>query len=808
MNKPNEAAGMNEPNEAADMNRPNEAADTKKPYEAPGMSKQNEAAGVNKPYEAVGLTESEYKKITEYLGREPNELELNMYGVMWSEHCSYKHSRALFRHFPTSGERVLQGPGENAGIIDIGDNLAIVMKIESHNHPSAIEPYHGAATGVGGIIRDIFAMGARPIASLNSLRFGDIESSERVKYLVDGVVAGIAGYGNCIGIPTVAGEVYFHNSYNGNPLVNAMCVGLIEHDRIFRGNASGVGNSVMYVGAATGRDGMGGASFASVELTGESEEKKSAVQVGDPFMEKLLLEACLELLETGSIVGLQDLGAAGLTSACCETATRGEGGMEIDVLMVPRREKGMLPVEVMISESQERMLLIVEKGREDEVKKIVEKWGLHAVTIGKVTGNSRMIVKEGDKIVADVPAYSLDSSGAPKYYRAYEEPGYYQELKQLKPKAVQEPASAPKPEAIPEPASAPKSEAIPVPAAIPEPDDYNKTLMELLTSPNLCSREWVYRQYDHMVRTCTVVKPGSDAAVLWIRGSKKGIALTTDCNSRYCFLDPRAGSAIAVTEAARNLVCSGAKPMAVTDGLNFGSPEKPDRFWQFREAVIGIGEACRELDTPVISGNVSFYNETETQAIYPTPIIGMVGVIENIDKHCTMHFKDEGDVVILLGETRNELGGSEYLYRIYGIERGAVPVLNFGLEKKLQSFILAAIEKGLLKSAHDVSEGGLAVALAECCMEKELGVKVQLESRLRADAVLFSESQSRFIVSCDPESLAELQQILAKQEIPYEILGKVTGEELVIDINSKKIVDLNVKEMKEAWRGAFRCLMS
>jgi phosphoribosylformylglycinamidine synthase II len=733
---------------------------------------------MKKPYETVGLTEKEYKKIIEYLGREPNEVELNIYGVMWSEHCSYKHSRALFRHFPTTGKRVLQGPGENAGIIDIGDNLAIVMKIESHNHPSAIEPYQGAATGVGGIIRDIFAMGARPIALLNSLRFGDIEKSERVKYLVDGVVAGIAGYGNCMGIPTTAGETYFNSSYDGNPLVNAMCVGILEHDKIHRGNASGVGNSVMYVGAATGRDGMGGASFASVELTEESEEKKSAVQVGDPFMEKLLLEACLELLETGSIVGLQDLGAAGLTSACCETAARGEGGMEIDVLKVPRREKGMLPVEVMISESQERMLLIVEKGREDEVKKIVEKWGLHAVTIGKVTDNGRLTVKEGDKTVADVPAYSLDSSGAPRYYKEYEEPAYYRELKNFRPETTT------------------------------EPKDYNKTLMDLFTSPNLCSKEWVYRQYDHMVRTCTVVKPGSDAAVLRIRGTKKGIALTVDCNSRYCYLDPRAGSAIAVTEAARNLVCSGAKPLAVTDGLNFGSPEKPDRFWQFREAVIGIGEACRELDTPVISGNISFYNETETQAIYPTPIIGMAGVIEDTDKYCTMHFKDEGDIVILLGKTENELGGSEYLSRIHGIEKGAVPRLNFGLEKKLQAFILSAINKGCLKSAHDVSDGGLAIALAECCMEKELGIKVKLESHLRTDAVLFSESQSRFVVSCSQETLAELQQLMEKQEIPYEILGRVAGDEFRIDINKRNVVALKVKEMKEAWRGAFECLMS
>jgi phosphoribosylformylglycinamidine synthase II len=732
---------------------------------------------MNNSYKAVGLTEKEYKKIIEYLNREPNELELNMYGVMWSEHCSYKNSRALFRHFPTSGERVLQGPGENAGIIDIGDNQAIVMKIESHNHPSAIEPYQGAATGVGGIIRDIFAMGARPIALLNSLRFGNIEGSERVKYLVEGVVAGIAGYGNCMGIPTVAGEVYFNESYNGNPLVNAMCVGIIDHDKIHRGTASGVGNSVMYIGAPTGRDGMGGASFASVELTEESEEKKSAVQVGDPFMEKLLLEACLELLETGSIVGLQDLGAAGLTSACCETATRGEGGMEIDVSKVPRREKGMLPVEIMISESQERMLLIVEKGREDEVRKIVEKWGLHAVTIGKVTDNGRLVVKDKDEVVADVPAYSLDSSGAPKYYKEYQEPLYIQQVKRLQPESV------------------------------PEPKDYNETLMNLLSSPNLCSKEWVYKQYDHMVRTSTVVKPGSDAAVMRIRGTKKGIALTVDCNGRYCYLDPRVGSAIAVTEAARNLVCSGAKPLAVTDGLNFGSPDKPDRFWQFRESIIGIGEACRELDTPVISGNVSFYNETETQAIYPTPIIGMAGLIEDIDKHCTMHFKDEKDVIIHIGETKEELGGSEYLSRIHGLEKGAIPKLDFGTEKRHQAFILSAIEKGLLKSAHDISDGGLAIALAECCMEKELGIKVQMESMLRTDVVLFSESQSRFVVSCSPEALTELQRLMDLQEIPYEILGTVESEDFVIDINNKNIVALKVKDMKEAWKGAFQCFM-
>lgn len=732
---------------------------------------------MSKAYEAVGLTLEEYHRILDFLGRNPNELELNMYGVMWSEHCSYKHSRALFKHFPTSGSRVLQGPGENAGIVDIGNNLAIAMKIESHNHPSAVEPYQGAATGVGGIIRDIFAMGARPIALLNSLRFGDVEKSNRVQYLLEGVVAGIAGYGNCIGIPTVGGEVYFNHSYNGNPLVNAMCVGVIEHDKIHRGNASGVGNSVMYVGAATGRDGMGGASFASVELTEESEEKKSAVQVGDPFMEKLLMEACLELLATNCIVGIQDLGAAGLASACCETATRGEGGMEIDVLKVPRREEGMLPVEVMISESQERMLLIVEKGREPEVQKIVEKWGLHGVIIGKVTDGDRLIIREGEKIVADMPAASLDSSGAPKYEQDYEVPDYFFEKQRLDLKKLS------------------------------EPKDYNGVLLQLLQSPNIASKEWIYRQYDHMVRTNTVIKPGSDAAVLRIPGTNKGIALTTDCNSRYCYLNPREGSKMAVAEAARNIVASGGRPIAITDGLNFGNPEKPERYWQFREGVMGISEACRELDTPVISGNVSFYNETEIMAIYPTPIIGMVGVIEDVTKACTAEFKAEGDLVLLLGETKDEIGGSEYLAQIHGIEGGQVPHLNLALEKRIQQFLLKVIEMGKVQSAHDVSDGGLAVALAESAMNGGLGAKIDLNSSLRSDTALFSESQSRFVITIKASYLKDFEDCLRSHRVPYQLIGKVEGKQLIININQKEAVNMPVKQLEEAWRGALQCLM-
>lgn len=730
------------------------------------------------PEKKVGLTKQEYESILQVLGREPNELELNMYGVMWSEHCSYKHSRVLFRHFPTCGERVLQGPGENAGIVDIGDNLAIAMKIESHNHPSAIEPYQGAATGVGGIIRDIFAMGARPIALLNSLRFGDIEQSDRVKVLLDGVVAGIGGYGNCMGIPTVGGEVFFNSSYNGNPLVNAMCVGLIEHQAIHRGSARGVGNSVMYVGAPTGRDGMGGASFASVELTKESEERRSAVQVGDPFMEKLLMEACLELLQLGCVVGIQDLGAAGLTSACCETATRGEGGMWVDVLKVPRRETGMLPVEVMISESQERMLLIVEKGREEEVHEVVMKWGLHSVIIGEVTNDSYLRILEGDKVVGEIPAASLDSSGAPSYYREYEVPAYYEESRGFDP------------------------------YTIAEPKDYTETLFQLLASPNIASKEWIYEQYDHTVRTNTVVKPGSNAAVLRIKGTKKAIALTTDCNSRFCYLDPREGSKIAVTEAARNLVCSGAKPVALTDGLNFGNPEKPHRFWQFREAVLGIGEAARELGTPVISGNVSFYNETDTQAIYPTPIIGMVGVLEDSDKVLTLDFKEQGDGVFLLGKEGSEIGGSEYLSRIHQLETGRVPMINFGMEKKLQETILLCNDKRLLQSASDLSEGGLLIALAKGMITGSLGARIDVTTELRRDFFLFSESQSRFLVTVSKESEAEFKKVLAAARIPFTRLGWVMKDEFLLNMNGETLIKEDVKKLASIWRGALSWIMA
>lgn len=726
-------------------------------------------------YEKVGLTRGEYESIVNILGRQPNNLELNLYGVMWSEHCSYKNSKPVLRMFPTSGDRVLQGPGENAGIVDIGDNLAVVMKIESHNHPSAVEPYQGAATGAGGIIRDIFTMGARPVALLNSLRFGEL-NNDRTKYLFEKVVAGIGGYGNCIGIPTVGGEVYFNDCYKGNPLVNAMCVGIINHKDIKKGTASGAGNAVMIVGASTGRDGMGGASFASTELSQESQENRSAVQVGDPFMEKLLLEACLELFNTGCVIGVQDLGAAGLTSASCETASRGNSGMDIDVDLVPRRETGMIPVEVMISESQERMLVIVEKGREEEVTGIFEKWGLHSSVIGRVTDDGMLTIRDKGQVVARVPAKSL-AEQAPVYQREHREPAYLEQLKVLDM------------------------------AGLDVPGDMNNVLNRLLSSTSIASKEWVYRQYDHMVRTSTAVVPGSDAAVIRIRGTNMAIALTTDCNSRYCYLNPGVGGAIAIAEAARNLVCSGARPLAVTDGLNFGNPEKPEVFWQFRQAVSGMSEACRVLDTPVIGGNVSFYNETATDAVFPTPVVGMVGLIQNTDCITTQAFKDQGDIIVLLGENKEEIGGSEYLKVVHDMERGSVPQLDLESEKRLQDCCLELIESRMVKSAHDCSEGGMAVALAESCISGNIGASVGFESCFRKDFLLFGETQSRILVSVEKDRLDELKEIARRMGVPAMELGQVGGEKLEIAVAGKKEIGLDVAEMESNWRGAIKCIM-
>ncbi|MFW6409568.1 MAG: phosphoribosylformylglycinamidine synthase subunit PurL [Halanaerobiales bacterium] len=719
-----------------------------------------------KPWESEGLDESEYYLIVDILGRKPNKTELGMFGVMWSEHCSYKNSKPVLKKLPTEGEQVLQGPGENAGIIDIGDNQAVSFKIESHNHPSAIEPYQGAATGVGGIIRDIFTMGARPVACLDSLRFGEL-SDDHIKFLFDGVVEGIGGYGNCIGIPTVGGEVNFSTAYHGNPLVNAMCVGIMDHQNISTGTAGGIGNPVMVVGAATGRDGIQGASFASDELTEESEEDRPAVQVGDPFMEKLLLEACLELIETGALVGIQDMGAAGLTSSACEMASRGEVGIEMDLEKVPLREDGMTSYEIMLSESQERMLVIPQKGKEDLVREIFDRWNLKAAVIGKVTADGNLRVKKGDEIVAEVPARTL-ADDAPVYYRESRVPDYFEEKRSFDPLSF----------------------------VCKEKKNHNRELLELMADPSIASKEWVYQQYDHMVKVNTVVLPGSDAAVLRIKGKDKGLALTTDCNARYCYLNPEEGGKIAVAEAARNLVCAGARPLAVTDGLNFGNPYDPEIFWQFENCVEGIARACRELNTPVTGGNVSFYNESPAGAVYPTPIVGMVGLLEDVTKAVTQNFKNKGDLVYLLGETKAELGGSEYLKVIHDRIAGEIPGIDLQMEKKVQDFCLEAIERGLVNSAHDCSQGGLGVALAECCLENELGVEIKLREDMSPVAVLFSESQSRIIISLAPEAEKEFLQLIKKIAIPYEKLGKIKGKRLIIN----DWINLTVKELKKEWQ--------
>ncbi|NLZ38357.1 MAG: phosphoribosylformylglycinamidine synthase subunit PurL [Firmicutes bacterium] len=724
----------------------------------------------------MGLKDDEFKMIVEILGREPNYVELGMYSVMWSEHCSYKNSKDTLRTFPTEGERVLQGPGENAGIVDIGDGLAVCFKIESHNHPSAIEPYQGAATGVGGIIRDIFTMGARPIASLNSLRFGTLDDAH-VRYILDGVVAGIAGYGNCIGIPTVAGEVYFDPSYQGNPLVNAMCVGLLETDKIKLGKATGIGNPVILVGARTGRDGMHGVTFASEELSEASEEKRPAVQVGDPFMEKLLLEACLELINNDDVVGIQDLGGAGLTCATSEMASRGNSGLEIVLDRVPCREEGMTPYEIMISESQERMLMVVTPEKEEKVHATFKRWGLTSTTIGFVTSDGILRVHQGGKVVAEVPAHSL-AEDAPVYCPAYQEPAYLQTTAKLDLQTL------------------------------PDVEDANQVLLQLLAAPNIASKEWVWQQYDYMVRTSTVVLPGADAAVLRIRGTNKGLAMSTDCNARYAYLDPYVGGKIAVAEAARNVVCSGGEPLAITNCLNFGNPEEPEIFWQFRQAVAGMGEACRALNTPVTGGNVSFYNETNGEAIYPTPVVGMVGLLDDVKQHCTPAFKAAGDVVVLLGDTYNELGGSEYLAAIHQRVQGQPPALDMKKEKTLQKVVLAAIKQGLVNSAHDLSEGGLAVALAECGFANGIGATIALTANgLRLDSLLFGESQSRVLISVSPENLSTLLELAAQNGVSAAELGQTGGTNMEVAVDGLTQLKLPLRQLKKAWQEAIPCAM-
>ncbi len=720
-----------------------------------------------------GLTADEYRRIETALGRAPTLEELGVFSVMWSEHCSYKSSRVHLRTLPTTGPRVLQGPGENAGALDVGDGLAVVFKIESHNHPSFVEPFQGAATGVGGILRDIFTMGARPIASLNSLRFGSVDHP-RTPYLVNGVVGGIGSYGNCIGVATVGGEVAFDPGYDHNILVNAFTLGVVRSDRIFRARAEGVGNPVVYVGSKTGRDGIHGASLlASAEFDADSEQKRPTVQVGDPFTEKLLLEACLELMSpeySEHLVGIQDMGAAGLTSSSVEMAGRAGSGIDLDLSRVPLREQGMTPYQILLSESQERMLLVVRAGSEDVVRALFAKWDLDAAVIGTVTDTGRLRCTWEGRQVVDVPIAPL-TEGAPVYQRPATEP------------------------------SADDGARL-VLRDLAEPRDYGHVLMQLLESPNLCSREWVYRQYDTYVGGNTVVRPGSDAAIVRLDGTQKGVAITLDCNSRLCLLDPYVGTVSAVAEAARNLAASGAEPIGVTNCLNFGSPEKPEVMWQFQQAIAGLRDACLAFGTPVVSGNVSFYNETEGCSIPPTPVIGMVGLLDDVGQRVTQWFKGEGDAIVLLGRNREELGGSEYLAVVHHQVRGTLPWIDLDIERRLIRTVLNAAREGLLRSAHDVAEGGLAVALAECCISNEtgspIGARIELESGLRPDALLFGESHGRIVVSVRRRHLTRLREIARRDDVVMTSIGEVRGQRLEID----HLLDLPVVEMRERWRTA------
>ena len=721
-----------------------------------------------KIYATMGLSDDEYALVVSLLGREPNYTEIGLFSVMWSEHCSYKNSKPVLRKFPTTGKHVLQGPGEGAGIVDIGDGQAVAFKIESHNHPSAIEPYQGAATGVGGIIRDIFSMGARPIALLNSLRFGDLNES-RVKHLFGHVVSGIAGYGNCVGIPTVGGEVAFDPAYSGNPLVNAMCVGFIRHEDIQKGIAEGVGNSVMYVGATTGRDGIHGATFASEELGEDADEKRPAVQVGDPFMEKLLIEACLEVIKHPALVGIQDMGAAGLTSSSAEMASKAGMGIEMNLDLVPQRETGMTPYEMMLSESQERMLLVVKAGHEDEIEAIVTKWGLHAIKVGEVIEEKVLRLVHQGEVAAEVPVDAL-AEDAPVYHKPSKVPTYYEAFQAMSP-------------------------------VTPIVEDVMATWKDVLAMPSIASKRWVYEQYDHMVQTSTVVAPGSDAAVIRIRETEKSLAMTTDCNAKYVYLDPRVGGAIAVAEAARNIVASGAEPLALTDCLNFGSPDKPEGFWQLDQAVEGMAEACRTLDTPVIGGNVSLYNESNGQAIYPTPVVGMVGLIEKPEHITTSFAKQAGDVVFLLGETKAEFGGSALQMLQDGKVSGHAPTLDLQEERQTQKALLQAIREGLVTAAHDVSEGGLAAALPELVFGTGLGVDVTIDTDLVT--ALFSESQSRFLVTVDQtkaEAFASMTNGTA--------IGTVTEAATVVVRASDRLIEMDVQELERVWEGAIPCYMT
>jgi phosphoribosylformylglycinamidine synthase II len=714
------------------------------------------------------LTIEEYEKIVELIGKEPNMTELGIFSLMWSEHCSYKSSKVHLKKLPTFGKNVIQGPGENAGIIDIGDNRAAVFKIESHNHPSFIEPYQGAATGIGGILRDIFTMGARPIALLDTLRFGPL-SKPKNRAIMEGVVSGIAGYGNSIGVPTVGGDVYFNDCYSLNPLVNVFCLGIVENEKIFYARAEGKGNPVLYVGSKTGRDGIHGATMASDEFNQNLEQKRPNVQVGDPFKEKLLLEACLEVMGKDLIVGIQDMGAAGLTCSTSEMAAKSGTGIEIDLDLVPQREEGMTPYEIMLSESQERMLIVAKKDKVEEVQEIFAKWDLDAVIIGHVDAGGRLKVRTGGKTVVDLPVDAIIDL-CPVYKREIREPAYIKQETLL--------------------------------GSIPPPENFNQNFLKLLSSPTIANKEWVYRQYDHMVQINTVFLPGADAALLKIKNTKKALAITLDGNSLYSFLNPRTGGKIAVAEACRNLACVGARPIGVTNCLNFGNPKKPEIMWQFSEAVEGIAEACKIFEIPVTGGNVSFYNDTEGISIFPTPVLGIVGMVDDVAKAVSPGFKENEDAVVLLGENREELGATEYLKCLFALEKGIPPQIDLEEEKRVHEVCIAAAYQGILQSAHDVSEGGLAVCLAESSFlsEDKIGFSVDLQDEIRPDALLFGETQSRIVVTVKSRNLQKLIQLAQRKKVKANPIGTTGGKQFVIRHNNQRIVDLTVQEAYRAWK--------
>ena len=726
--------------------------------------------------EKLGLTREEYAMIQKLIGRNPNFTELGLFSAMWSEHCSYKNSKKLFRLFPTKGKQVLVGAGEeNTGIVDIGDGMGVAFKIESHNHPSAVEPFEASATGIGGCLRDIFTMGAKPVAVLGALRFGRLEN-ERVKYLFREVIRGLAHYANTAEVSAVGGETYFDESYEGNPLVNAFVVGIVEQKKIVHGTTAGTGKAVYYIGGDTGRDGVGGASFASQEITTESSSSSGAVAIGNPGLGKRLREACLELIEKGLVAGMQDMGAAGLICSTCEMASRGNTGIEFDVALVPQREAKMTPYEILLSESQERMLAILSEGKEDEAIAVLKKWGITVAKIGSVTTDGMVRVKENGKVVAEVPARAL-TENAPLYDRPAQEPAYLKEAQSLEIEKI------------------------------PEPENYNAVLLSLLVSPTIASKEAAYRSFTFQDKDVVLVGAGSDAAIISVKGTRKALAISVDCNGRYCFLNPYQGSMLAVAEAARNIVCSGGQPLAITDGLNFGNPMKPENYWQFRKCIEGLAAACNALETPVVSGNVSFYNENPKGAVDPTPMVGMVGLIEDAAKCVTQDFKKDGDAIVLLGNPAGSLAGSEYLYQIHKQKRGN-PGIDIEFEKKIQAACLEAIRAGLVRSAHDLSDGGLAVCAAESCISNKKGMRgaeIQVDAfsgKGRLDEILFGEAPSRILLSVDPKDLAGLEKIAAKHSVPCFRIGTVGGERLIIRNGESDVVDLPVRDLGHAWRNS------